>query len=143
MVDYDITLRNFVKAMKDAQTAYNFYKKKVEEYNGMVTDITHQIEIGKYDDRNKFATKLAHVTRERRYAKDMESVLEPMAKYATENSAKIKEIERLLGDVRNKKDLLKNREYKPRVIKDLPISSNNGSDKSNKQQTKKKGRNVK
>lgn len=122
MTDYENILRDFIKAMKSAQSEYKFYYAKVNELDKATSDILHQFELGNAKERNKWATKLAEIRKERRYAKDKTALAEPINRYMTENHAQVKTIERLLGEVRKEQDCLKDRKYSARVIKNLTIS---------------------
>lgn len=121
MTDYQTVLRDFIKATKTAQSEYKYYYAKVGELEKATLDILHQIELGKSGERNKWATKLSEVRKERRFAKDRIAVTEPFKKYAEENQPLIKGVERLLGEVRKEQDKLKDRKYAPRILKNLTI----------------------
>lgn len=121
MYDYEVVLKDFVKAIQTAQSEHKFYYDKVNELDKATNDILHQIELGKSAERNKWATKLSEIRKERRYAKDIVAVAEPIKKYVAENPAQIKAIERLLGEVRKEQKHLKERKYTARVIKNLTI----------------------
>lgn len=122
MTDYERILRDFIKATKSAQSEYKYYYAKVNELDKATGDILHQFELGDSKERAKWATKLSSIRKERRYAKDMVAVTEPINKYVAENQAQIKGIERLLGEVRKQGEGLKGRKYSARVLKNLTIS---------------------
>lgn len=121
MTDYENILRDFVKALKSAQAENKYYFTKVNELNKAQEDILHQIEFGNPKERNKWATKLSNIRKERRFAKDRVAVTGALRKYADDNQPQIKSIERLLGEVRKEQDGLKGRKYSPRVLKNLTI----------------------
>ena len=118
---YEGILRDFIKAVDTAQKENRFYAEKLSEYEGAQQDLLHQIEFGSWKDRDKWATKLAHIRQQRRYAKDKITLTEPIVLFAEENKAFIKKVEMVLGDVRKQTKLMKNRKYRPRVIKDLTM----------------------
>lgn len=122
-MNYENVLRDFIKAVDTAQRENRFYTEKLSEYEGAQQDLLHQIEFGKWKDRDKWATKLAHVRQQRRYAKDKIALTEPIMLFAEENKAFIKKSEMVLGEVRKQTRLMKNRKYLPRVIKDLTIEN--------------------
>ena len=121
MTDYQNILRDFIKAMKSAQAEHKYYSTKTTELEKATQDILHQIELGIPKERNKWATKLSEIRKERRFAKDRVAVTEPLKNYAEQNQPIIKSIERLLGEVRKEQDKLKGRKYLPRIIKNLTI----------------------
>jgi len=121
MRNYDDILKDFIKSMNTAKQEYEFYSNKVTQLDRATQDLLHQIELGSTKERNKWATQLSQTRKERRYAKDKADELEPIYDYIKGYQPHIKNIERLLGDVRKKKNLLKNRKYSPKVIKNLTM----------------------
>ncbi len=120
--DYEKIIREFIKAIQTAQSENTFYFERVNELDKATQDLLHQIELGKPSERGKWATKLADVRKERRFAKDRASITEPIVVFADNNLPQIKAIERLLGDVRKENSKLKDRKYSPKVIKNLTIN---------------------
>ena len=120
-MDYEIVLRDFIKAMDTAQKENRFFTEKLQKYEGAQQDLLHQIEFGKWKDRDKWATQLAHIRQQRRYAKDKLRLVESIVLFAEENKANIKKVEMVLGDVRKQTKLMKTRTYLPRVIKNLTM----------------------
>lgn len=118
-MDYETILRDFVKAMKSAQSEHDYYYAKVNELDKATDDILHQFELGTPKDRGRFSTKLALIRKQRRFAKDRVAMTKPINVFATAHNADIKAIERLLGDVRKERKNMQVRTYKPKVLKDL------------------------
>lgn len=80
-------------------------------------DILHQIELedNSYRETARLGKLLKQVRVKRRAAKDNRDRLTRIAEWACDNSAIVKSLERLLGDVRKVEQKQKNRIYVPRT----------------------------
>lgn len=105
----------------------NYYKHvdELDIFEKETQDILHQIELGSYKSRNKFATRLATVRRKRRVVKDYVEINKELVSFLESNEfIKVhRKLENLLGTCRNEERRIENkRNYNAKVIKDLPIS---------------------
>jgi hypothetical protein len=114
-------INRFLKAIKQSQLDYKYHYENVNIKNKETQDLLHQIELGKYKDRDKIATKLAKVRRERRVFKDIVENTEAINKYIEENKKAINGLTQLLGQVRNAEKSHEGRTYIPKIRKDLTI----------------------
>ena len=88
-----------------------------QEANDATQDILHWFEL--YNFRGIEAVKVAHKLREirhqRREAKDVAWLTSPVVDWIQRHRAEIKELERLLGEVRKRERRTENRIYTPKT----------------------------
>ncbi len=123
--------KTFLDTIKDIQTTYKFESEELTKKDQETQDLLHQLELGSYKERPKTTTKLAKVRKERRYSKDVISVLQPMVDLLATNEgiAFIKKLQIVLGDTRKIENSMLYRRYTPRVITDLEIANRSTDDK--------------
>lgn len=118
-------ISEFLNFMRTVQTEYEAEFAAVGECDNETSDLLHQIELGSYSDRKRFATQLAHCRQRRREHKDYTDVHYKLYEYFKRDKDAIafyRRMEQLLGDVRKaEKNIESTRSYYPRVRKDLTI----------------------
>lgn len=118
-------ISEFLNFMRTVQTEYEAEFAAVGECDNETSDLLHQIELGSYTDRKRFATQLAHCRQRRREHKDYTDVHYKLYEYFKRDKDAIafyRRMEQLLGDVRKaEKNIESTRSYYPRVRKDLTI----------------------
>lgn len=118
-------ISEFLNFMRTVQTEYEAEFGAVGECDNETSDLLHQIELGSYTDRKRFATQLAHCRQRRREHKDYTDVHYKLYEYFKRDKDAIafyRRMEQLLGDVRKaEKNIESTRSYYPRVRKDLTI----------------------
>lgn len=110
----------FNNCLKDYQNAYT----EVNNCDKATQDILHAIELGDYKDRDKLATRLAHVRRERRKWKDIADNAEPLYSILTSPDKIdikyfLKKLNEVLGETRKREHSKDNRIYLPKVLTDI------------------------
>lgn len=124
----DVSVK-FAECFKTIRTKYDAYVKLVERSDKATQDILHKMELDNltHSDKLKFATKLAHIRRDRRFFKDkVEALQELMAKfdgYGQSFVGNINKMGAIAGNSRKCYNNRLNRKYTPRVITDLVIES--------------------
>lgn len=101
-------------------------EQELVKYNDATQDLLHQIELGTYDNRNKFATRLARVRQERRRHKDYLDINNPLyVLFQQPEAIKFyRTLEQLLGQIRKQEQYVEgHRTYKAKVVKDLTINT--------------------
>lgn len=117
-------LSDFLTFSRTIQSKHEIAFQEVKKCDKETQDILHQIELGTAKERNKFATHLAKVRKERRVAKDVVDVTTDLVAFmqSKEFVTTYRRLEQLLGDVRKKEQYVENhRKYNPRVCKNLTI----------------------
>lgn len=110
----------FNSCLTDYQNAYT----EVNNCDKATQDILHAIELGDYKDRDKLATRLAHVRRERRKWKDVVDITEPLYTIITSQDKIdvkyfLKKLNEVLGETRKRERSKSNRIYLPKVLTDM------------------------
>lgn len=107
----------FLAFLRDSKTNYNIAEAREQELNDMTQDILHSLELddNSYHEAAHLARVLAEVRKERRDAKDLITVLSPLAHWVEDNKTVLKSLERLLGDIRKAEKSTESRFYIPRT----------------------------
>lgn len=121
MTMYSYELERFIKVLKQSQLDYQYHFENVGKKDKETQDLLHQIELGKSSDRDKAATKLARVRKERRVSKDIVENIEPIIKYLDENKRLLSTYSQLLGQIRKAEKSHQGRVYKAKIRDDLTI----------------------
>ena len=121
--EIDVFLSEFIKRVEECNNQNRIYKDIVYETEKKQNDIMHQIELGNYKDRGKWETELSHVLQERRIAKDMVDMTQPLCDWMNENKKQFNDLKQRLGKIRKAKEYRDKRAYFPRVYKDLTIKT--------------------
>lgn len=107
-------IKAFLSFLRDAKEGYNIAFAQVGDANKEIQDILHWTEFNaeaSWEDRVKVSKAETRVRQERRQAKNEVAVLELVAKWAAENAAVVKSLERLQGEVKKAERSAENRHY--------------------------------
>lgn len=118
-------LSDFLSFVREITAEYHSSFTEVGICDKETDDLLHQIELGSYKERGKFATKLALVRSRRRIHKNVVDVNKELVAYLEENEFKkvYRKLEQLLGNCRKQEQYVENeRIYKPKVRSDLTIT---------------------
>jgi hypothetical protein len=120
-------VEEFSKFLREYSKAYQYETSRMQYYDEGSQDLLHQIELGTSKERDKAATLLSHLRKERRVSKNFLEVYEPLyalmqSKGGVEFSKKLSEV---LGEIRKIEKSQQNRIYIPRVYQDLEIAMKN------------------
>jgi uncharacterized NAD(P)/FAD-binding protein YdhS len=118
---YSKVLEDFLRAVKQCQLDYKYNYEQVNKKDKETQDLLHQLELGKSKERNKTATKITKVRKERRIAKDIAENTEPIAKYFEENKKAFDTLTQVLGQTRKAEKNHQGRIYKAKIRTDLTI----------------------
>lgn len=107
----------FLDYLREAGERHRMAEADRAEADAATQDILHALELGQHGrtDRARLALKLREVRRQRRRAKDTLARTGPVAAWARENQKTVKDLERLLGEVRKAERQTANRAYAPRT----------------------------
>ena len=107
----------FLNYLRDTEQQLHMAEQTEQEANDATQDILHWFEL--YNFRGIEAVKMAHKLREirhqRREAKDVVWLTSPVVDWIQRHRAEIKELERLLGEVRKRERRTENRIYTPKT----------------------------
>lgn len=118
-------LSQFLELVRDVIKTTQSTKEDLDVVEKETIDLLHEIELGSYKTRSKYATQLANVRKRRRKLKDYLCVNEQLNEYFTskEFTQVYKKLETLLGTVRKQENYVKqHREYTARVCNNLTIT---------------------
>lgn len=107
----------FLDFLRNCKETYHINRAVQRDKEGLTQDILHEIELDSpsYHEMAKLSKALQAARRERRTAKDICEVLEPVVSYVESNQDTIHALEKLLGDVRKIERKHENRFYTPKV----------------------------
>lgn len=110
-------LERFLDFIKAAEEQLDVAAASQQEADAETQDILHSLELDahSYHETAALGKKLAEVRRTRRKSKDAVCSLEPVVKWAQENGAAIKCLQKCLGEVRKVERNAQNRFYTPRT----------------------------
>lgn len=123
------SISNFLTFCKNICTDYKNHYDDVDKYEKETQDILHQLELGSYKERSKFATALSKIRKERRKSKDFVDINKALVEYLTtpEFIRVQRQLEQLLGTCRKQEAHVENqRVYRARVRTDLTIKQTGG-----------------
>lgn len=116
----EAVLSAFVKLMANVKSEYGAHQELVHTQDQLTQDFLHKLELETLNavETMKLAKALRECRKVRRYHKDIIEELQPIIDYLSEPSRQkeIKQIERVLGEVRRKQTNHQNRRYVPRVL---------------------------
>lgn len=113
-------LTNILKDLKQVKNDYQYSYDKVGEMDLLTQDYLHMLEIVPLsgNERSKIATQLKNTRLERRKHKDNVELLKPLVNCLDKHSRTIKDLEQVLGQMRQIEEKQKNRIYTPRILKE-------------------------
>lgn len=106
-------VEGFLNFLREAQQEYNIASAQEADANDATQDLLHSLELDRngYHDCAKISIALRQVRQERREAKDRVQQLKPIMDWIGQNTKTIRELERLLGDVRKAERGMEGRFY--------------------------------
>lgn len=114
---YSKHIDEFLRFLREAKQEYDIAILGQSETEKETQDILHAVELDRhtYHEHARLSKTLKEVREERRKAKDKREQLEPIVKWGEENEKTVKELERLLGEVRKIEKKMGKRVYIPRT----------------------------
>ncbi len=118
MVSVEEDLTRLLNVLREVKPSYKYSYDRVGELDMLTVDYLHKLELVdlEYTERNKLATQLRKVRKERRYHKDQVEQLYPLVEFINKNMRQVKELERVLGEIRSIEERQSNRMYTPRCM---------------------------
>lgn len=114
-------ISGFLRLMEDCQKDYEWAMEEETRLEKLTQDYLHLIELSdlSYHDRARLASKLKECRRERRNAKDMVTILEPVTEFLSTERGKLLtgQLQQVLGKVRKAEKHLEQRTYTPKVMR--------------------------
>ena len=117
-------ISNFLTFCKNIGTDYKNHYDNVNKYDKETQDVLHQLELGSYKERPKFATALSKIRKERRKSKNFVDINKELVEYlTTPEFIKVqRQLQQLLGICRKQEAHVENqRAYRARIRNDLTI----------------------
>lgn len=116
-LSYAKQFEQFLKFISQCQSDYCLAQSIQEDTEAETQDILHKLELEDitYHEYARLSKALKKVRIERRKAKDTIEQLNPLIDWADQNSKKIKELERVLGEMRKIEMGMQNRHYNPKT----------------------------
>ena len=110
-------IKDFLDFMRNTEQRYRIESENEQISCDETQDLLHMLELLPMDDDSllKAAKCTVEARQKRRRAKDFVAACAPIVKWAEENKAVLKSLERLLGDVRKEERSTENRFYTPRT----------------------------
>lgn len=114
---YSEQIQSFLRFLNNCESDYIAAIAKETEENNKTQDLLHNLELQSngYHDLARISKALITVRRERREAKDTVSQLQPIIEWTEKNTKVLKELEKLLGEVRKIERHTHNRMYIPKT----------------------------
>ncbi len=117
-------LKQFLDFEKNCETIYELYSENVPKCDKATQDLLHQLEFGSYKERQKTATMIANIRKERRESKDGVAILQPLMELVKTNEGKkfIRQLQLVLRETRRVEKNMLNRIYTPRILTSIEIA---------------------
>lgn len=112
-------IEDFLGFLRDTEQLSHMAQADAQDAEGLMQDILHALEFGnyKYHEYAKEAKELQKTRKARRVAFDTVNVVAPVVRWIDGSRHIIKELEKLLGEVRKLEKATENRIYTPKVRK--------------------------
>ena len=110
-------LSDFLSFLRDVAEKYRIAEAEQQETEAETQDILHDLELNQHDyyETAQLAKDLREIRKKRRVAKNTIETLTPIVQYVDANRDHVRDIEKLLGEVRRVEGRVSNRAYMPRV----------------------------
>lgn len=110
-------IEDFLTYLREVESQYRMAQATEEETFNETNDLLHQLELQEhtYHEYAQLAKEITRVRQERRQAKDLMMMSEPILDWIDDNKAFVKSLEQLLGAVRKAERNTENRIYTPRA----------------------------
>ena len=113
-------ISEFLRLLDDAQKDHAWAVEEESRLERLTQDYLHLIELTdlSYHERAKLASKLKECRIQRREAKDMVLVLDPVVEFLETERGKVLlgQLQQVLGKVRKVEKYIENRTYTPKVL---------------------------
>lgn len=110
-------IESFLDYLRETEQELHIAEQTEQAGNDATQDILHRLELCELEDvdAERLAYKLRDVRRQRREAKDRIDQTAPVAAWLEERRTVVKELERLLGEVRKQERRANDRIYTPKT----------------------------
>ena len=110
-------LEEFLDYLRETEQLFHIAEQSEQEANDATQDILHRLELVELDCNIAcdLAFKLREVRQRRREAKDQMDQAAPVVAWLEDHRPVVKELERLLGEVRKQERRAKDRIYTPKT----------------------------
>ena len=110
-------ISNFLEFIRNTQSQYRMAEAEAREADDTTQDILHSLELGEhtYHEYAQLSKQLKRVREQRRRGKDTAVVTAQVVEWAEKNATVIKDLEKLLGEIRKSEKNFANRLYTPKT----------------------------
>lgn len=114
---YSAQIENFLRFLMNCDEKYNIAVQKENDADAATQDILHHIELKENTQQDYIleGLQLHRVRRERRHAKNTQRLTKPIKEWEASNKRVIRDLEKLLGEVRRQERYIENRSYTPKT----------------------------
>lgn len=107
----------FMEFLRRCEADYSMAQSLQADAEAETQDILHKLELEEitYHEYARLSKVLKEVRIKRREAKDIAEQLEPLVDWEAQNSKSIKELEKVLGEMRKAEKSKQNRHYNPKT----------------------------
>lgn len=114
---YSAQIENFIRFLTNCDEEYNIAVQSESNADAATQDILHHIELEENSQLDYIyeGLQLHRVRRERRQAKDTQRLTKPIREWMAANKRVIRDLEKLLGEVRRQERYIENRSYTPKT----------------------------
>lgn len=127
MIPVSEKLDEFLSFLRQSKIDYKVLQSKETDLNDAIQDIQHNLEFEdhSYHEYARLSKATKSVRNERREVKKDIELLKGIVDWANENDKVIKDLERLLGNLRKTEKLIESRQYKYRtsIVEDTLYSN--------------------
>ena len=114
---YSAQIENFLRFLTNCDEEYNIAVQSESDADAATQDILHHIELEENSQLDYIyeGLQLHRVRRKRRHAKDTQRLTKPIREWMAANKRVIRDLEKLLGEVRRQERYIENRSYTPKT----------------------------
>lgn len=114
---YSAQIENFLRFLTNCDEEYNIAVQSESDADAATQDILHHIELEENSQLDYIyeGLQLHRVRRERRQAKDTQRLTKPIREWMAANKRVIRDLEKLLGELRRQERYIENRSYTPKT----------------------------
>lgn len=117
-------ISDFLAFLRETKLENSVAVSQERDAGDQTQDILHSLELdnNRYHECAKLSMALREARRERRKAKDRAQITQPIVDWERQNQKTIRELERLLGEVRRAEKATEGRSYNPKtdIVKHTP-----------------------
>ena len=116
-LSYAEQFSQFMEFLRQCEADYSMAQGIQTDAEAETQDILHELELEEitYHEYARLSKALKEVRIKRREAKDIAEQLEPLVVWETQNNKTIKELEKVLGEMRKAEKSKQNRHYNPKT----------------------------